>query len=48
MLHGLFSVEASRARSLAVVCGLPIVVASPVTEHRLQGMQASGAVARRL
>ena len=34
-VQGLALVVASWGHSLVVVCGLPIVVASPVVEHRL-------------
>ena len=40
--RGGFSLAAARGGfSLAVVCGLLIAVASPVAEHRLQGVGAS-------
>ena len=40
--HGGFSLAAAHGGfSLAVVCGLLIAVASPVVEHRLQGVWAS-------
>ena len=40
-----FLVVAGRGFSLLLVCGLFIVVASPDSEHRLQGARASAAAA---
>ena len=48
LLPGSSPVAASGDYSLVAVCRLFIVVASPVAEHGLQGMQASAAVARGL
>ena len=43
---GFFLVVESWGSSLVVVCGLPIVVASLLAGHGLQGAQASVAAAR--
>ena len=43
-----FPVAVSGSSSLAAVCGLLIVVASPVAEHRLQAPRASAVAAHRL
>ena len=46
--HGLSLVVASRGYSLAAGCGLLVVVASLVVEHRPQGAQISVLAAHRL
>ena len=46
--YGLCLIAASTGHSVVVVCGLLIVVASLVAEHRLQSTKASVVAAHRL